>query len=212
MKETETLGAAVASSSRPQSRARRCAIVASRRRRCRRRPGCRRGRSRRRSCPPNGRGTWWARPMPSRHRSTGARVTSRPSNSPRPLTARSAPASTFRSVVFPAPLGPTMPTASPAPTAKSTSSRTTSAPNLFRSACGGERPGAVAVLTPSDAIRRSFAAIGTFWSAEFSTNKKSSLYGPDFAFIHWPPGIGVATTFAFRPVAPVQTCRRGVST
>src|SRR5689334_13507778 len=40
-----------------------------------------------------------------------------------------------------------------------------------------------------------------FLSAECSTNRRSSLYGPDFAFTHWVPGIGVATTFGFTPFA-----------
>src|SRR5947209_2084274 len=79
---------------------------------------------------PNGRGTWWARPIPSlQRRATLARVTSSPRNATVPADGRSAPERTFRSVVLPAPLAPTMPTASPAPTAKSSPS---SAPNLLR--------------------------------------------------------------------------------
>src|SRR5690348_16019880 len=80
--------------------------------------------------PPNGRGTWCTRPRPSRHRfAAPSFVTSMPASSMRPAPGLSAPASTLSSVVLPAPFGPTMPTASPACTPKSTPSRTTSAPN-----------------------------------------------------------------------------------
>ena len=93
----------------------------------------RRRRSRRRSCPrraaaPGARG----RSRGGSAAPTLARVTSSPRNATVPSDGRSAPERTFRSVVLPAPLGPTMPTASPAPTAKSTPSRTTSAPKRFR--------------------------------------------------------------------------------
>src|SRR5277367_6123247 len=78
---------------------------------------------------PKGFGTWWARPIPRRHlRLTPDRVTSSPRNTTEPSDGRRAPERMFRSVVLPAPLGPTMPIASPAPTAKSTPSSTTRAP------------------------------------------------------------------------------------
>src|ERR1035437_837747 len=80
--------------------------------------------------PPNGRGTWWARAIPRRQRSAApVAVTSRPRKRMAPALGRIAPASRLRRVVLPAPLAPTIPTASPGWTRKSTPSRTTSAPN-----------------------------------------------------------------------------------
>ena len=83
--------------------------------------------------PVNGLGTWWARPMPSRQRlSALARVTSAPAKRTVPPSARSEPEMMLRSVVLPAPLGPTMPTASPSLTTKSTPSITVKAPKRLR--------------------------------------------------------------------------------
>src|SRR5664280_2323241 len=68
--------------------------------------------------------------MPRRQRcAASAAVTSTPRNRTVPPEAGCPPARTLNRVVLPAPLGPTMPTASSAPTVKSTLSRTTSAPN-----------------------------------------------------------------------------------
>jgi hypothetical protein len=67
--------------------------------------------------------------MPSVQRAAApSRVTSSPRSDTLPAFGRCAPASTSSSVVLPAPLGPTTPTASPALTLSATSSSTTSAP------------------------------------------------------------------------------------
>src|SRR2546423_7792121 len=106
--------------------------------------------------PPNGRGTWCARPMPSRQRSAAPSfVTSPPASSTRPAFGRSEPASTFSSVVLPAPFGPTMPMASPGATRKSTPSSTTSAPKRLRTPTATRiwsirRPRLVRLEVPSD--------------------------------------------------------------
>src|SRR5208282_179302 len=84
--------------------------------------------------PPKGRGTWWVLAMPSRLLSeASAVVTSAPRKRTVPPDDARPPASTLSNVVFPAPLGPTMPTASSAATEKLTSSRTVSAPNRLQS-------------------------------------------------------------------------------
>src|ERR1039457_1954624 len=71
--------------------------------------------------------------MPRRERRLApAPVTSPPWKATDPLEGETVPARTFSSVVLPAPLGPTMPTASPAATVKSTPSRAASAPNCLR--------------------------------------------------------------------------------
>ena len=65
--------------------------------------------------PLNGRGIWWVRTRPSRHRSAvGAPVTSSPRKRTLPPVGACAPTSTLSRVVLPAPFGPTMPTASSA--------------------------------------------------------------------------------------------------
>src|SRR5579859_6605281 len=70
--------------------------------------------------------------MPSRQRrSARVRVISLPRKRTTPAEGRNEPASTLSRVVFPAPLGPTTPTASSAPTRKSTPSSTTSAPKRW---------------------------------------------------------------------------------
>src|SRR5579859_1938680 len=85
--------------------------------------------------------------MPRRQRWAGpAGVTSASRKRTEPAVACSEPASTFSSVVFPAPLGPTMPTASSAPSAKSTSCSTSSAPKRFRTPCAASK-GVPLVLT-----------------------------------------------------------------
>ena len=71
--------------------------------------------------PQKGRGIWKARPIPRRQRSSGRRpVMSCPSRRTVPADGETEPASTLSSVVFPAPFGPTTPTASDKPTEKST--------------------------------------------------------------------------------------------
>src|SRR5512146_3142651 len=71
--------------------------------------------------------------MPSRQSCAALRpVTSSPRKRTVPALGRRKPDRTLRSVVLPAPFGPTMPTASRGSRLKSTSSSTTSAPNRFR--------------------------------------------------------------------------------
>src|SRR5436190_18612252 len=85
--------------------------------------------------------------MPSRQRRAEfAGVTSSPRKRTDPAVACNEPERTLSSVVFPAPLGPTMPTASPAPSAKSTSWSTSSAPKRLRTPCAASR-GVPLVLT-----------------------------------------------------------------
>src|SRR5881227_4164837 len=74
--------------------------------------------------------------MPPRQRRCGARrVTSRPSYSMRPASTRASPETRLNSVVLPAPLGPRMPSVSPASTASEMSSVTFSAPYDFDTPC-----------------------------------------------------------------------------
>ena len=67
--------------------------------------------------------SWNARAMPARASRTGPRpATSSPLKRTAPLVGDVSPLSTFTSVVFPAPLGPTIDTNSPGPTARLTPS------------------------------------------------------------------------------------------
>ena len=67
--------------------------------------------------------------MPNRHRSAGVdRVTSRPASFTVPAEVRVTPETALSKVDFPAPFGPTMPTAWPRGISRVTSSRTLSAP------------------------------------------------------------------------------------
>src|SRR6478609_5600629 len=85
--------------------------------------------------------------MPSRQRCADpVGVTSASRKRTEPDVACNEPARTLSSVVFPAPLGPTIPTASSAPTVKSTSWSTTSAPKRFRTPCAASK-GVPLVLT-----------------------------------------------------------------
>src|SRR5215207_187284 len=82
--------------------------------------------------PRNGRGTWKVRAMPARQWRWGfMRVTSCPRNTTRPRSGAMLPSVRLSIVVLPAPLGPTTPTASPSPTARSRSAITTSSPNAL---------------------------------------------------------------------------------
>src|SRR5262245_33321023 len=70
--------------------------------------------------------------MPNRQRSAASScVTSSPRNSTAPDDGINDPIRTLRSVVFPAPLGPTIPTAWSVATLKSTRSSTTRAPKCL---------------------------------------------------------------------------------
>ena len=126
--------------------------------------------------PLKGRGIWCVRASPRRHRSAvGARVTSSPRKRTRPLVGACAPTSTLSNVVLPAPFGPTMPTASPAPTRKVDAVEHHEA---RRSSCQAFRLEQKAVALARRAFRAprrrqllyglSFASIGTFGSVAFS--------------------------------------------
>src|SRR5580700_11846700 len=81
---------------------------------------------------PNGRGTWYVRPMPSRHRAAGSSlVTVRPAKRTSPAPGARSPEMRPNRLVLPAPFGPTIPTTSPGPTARDRSSATTTRPNRF---------------------------------------------------------------------------------
>src|SRR5579862_8707423 len=87
--------------------------------------------------------------MPSRERRLApCRVTSCPRKLTLPSDGGIVPASTLSSVVLPAPLGPTMPIASPGPTAKSTPSSAASAPNVLRTPAAA-RTGCGSIACPS---------------------------------------------------------------
>ena len=77
----------------------------------------------------NGCGTWWERQIPARHRApAGMRVMSRPSSRIVPRSAATAPVMSAKSVVLPAPFGPSTPSTSPAATSSDTSEVTVSEP------------------------------------------------------------------------------------
>src|SRR5438552_17056024 len=85
--------------------------------------------------------------MPPRQRRCGARrVTSRPSYSMRTASTRASPETRLNSVVLPAPLGPRMPSVSPASTASETSSVTFSAPKDLPTRCSASSGIASALL------------------------------------------------------------------
>src|SRR5580704_16500088 len=81
---------------------------------------------------PNGRGTWYVRPMPSRHRAAGSSlVTVRPAKRTSPAPGARSPEMSPNRLVLPAPFGPTIPTMSPGPTVKDSLSATTTLPKLL---------------------------------------------------------------------------------
>src|SRR5260370_10602077 len=81
---------------------------------------------------PNGRGTWYVRPMPSLHRVAGSSlVTVRPAKRTSPAPGARSPEMRPNRLVLPAPFGPTIPTTSPGPTANDRSSAMTTRPNRF---------------------------------------------------------------------------------
>src|SRR5256885_6216936 len=99
--------------------------------------------------------------MPRRQRGWGAsRVTSRPSYSMRPRSQRTSPEIRLNRVVLPAPLGPRMPSVSPASTASEMSSVTFSAPYDFDTPCrassGMSGGGQGAQLAGGGNVRRGF--------------------------------------------------------
>src|SRR5215469_15723149 len=80
----------------------------------------------------NGRGTWYVRPTPSLHRCAGSiLVMVRPSKRISPAPGARSPEMRPNRLVLPAPFGPTIPTASPVPTASDRSSAMTTWPNRF---------------------------------------------------------------------------------
>src|SRR5258706_15891390 len=87
--------------------------------------------------------------MPRRQRWCGASdVTSRPSYSTRPPSTRTSPLIRLNSVVLPAPLGPRMPSVSPASTASEIASVTFSPPYDLLTACSASRAMPSALLQP----------------------------------------------------------------
>src|SRR5271155_4656315 len=81
---------------------------------------------------PNGRGTWYVRPTPSRHRAAASSlVTVRPAKRTSPAPGARSPEMRPNRLVLPAPFGPTIPTVSPGPTASDRSSAMTTRPNRF---------------------------------------------------------------------------------
>src|SRR5882757_7529084 len=79
---------------------------------------------------PNGRGTWYVRPTPSRHRAAASSpVTVRPPKRISPPPGARPPEMRPNRLVLPAPFGPTIPTVSPAPTASESWSAMTTWPN-----------------------------------------------------------------------------------
>src|SRR5262249_26747589 len=81
---------------------------------------------------PNGRGTWYVRPMPSLHRAAASSlVTVRPAKRTSPAPGARSPEMRPNRLVLPAPFGPTIPTTSPGPTANDRSSAMTTRPNRF---------------------------------------------------------------------------------
>src|SRR5215475_7432907 len=81
---------------------------------------------------PNGRGTWYVRPMPSLHRAAASSlVTVRPAKRTSPAPGARSPEMRPNRLVLPAPFGPTIPTTSPEPTANDRSSAMTTRPNRF---------------------------------------------------------------------------------
>src|SRR5712691_9284114 len=147
--------------------------------------------------PPNGRGTWCVRAIPRRQRRAApAVVTSAPRKCTAPAFGCRKPARTLSSVVLPAPLGPTMPTASSPRTAKSTSCRTTSEPKRFRA------PTAARIGVPS-AESTALATLGA--CPENEPGRLTGVTGRDAASSA-PPiclHIGGACVLASRPVPRV---------
>src|SRR6266700_7203019 len=89
---------------------------------------------------PKGLGTWNVRPMPSRQRAAGSsRVTGAPANAISPDDGARSPAIRPNRLLFPAPLGPTMPTRSPAPTSSDRLSATTTLPKLLETPASSSR-------------------------------------------------------------------------
>ena len=90
--------------------------------------------------PPNGRGIWAVRPMPIRQRAcAGARVTSIPRSGRARRRGAARPATRLSNVVLPAPLGPTMPRASPSATSNDRESITWKPPKRFETSTTSRR-------------------------------------------------------------------------
>src|SRR5260370_7455519 len=80
----------------------------------------------------NGRGTWYVRPMPSRHRvAESSVVTVGPAKEMSPASGDRSPEMRPNRLVLPAAFGPTIPTVSPAPTLRESFSAMTTRPNRF---------------------------------------------------------------------------------
>src|SRR5260370_1984286 len=80
----------------------------------------------------NGRGTWYVRPMPSRHRvAESSLVTVGPAREMSPASGDRSPEMRPNRLVLPVPFGPTIPTVSQAPTLRESFSAMTTQPNRF---------------------------------------------------------------------------------
>ena len=118
------------------------------------------------------------RPIPRRHRAAASSlVTGWPSNRISPDPGARSPEISPNRLVLPAPLGPTMPTMSPAPTRSDSSSATTTLPKLFeiRSSSSRAVPAAASGTLPlrHDAahalVGTRSAVMGTLGLSEWST-------------------------------------------
>ena len=148
------------------------------------------------------------RASPRRHRSAvGARVTSSPRKRTRPLVGACAPTRRLSKVVFPAPLGPTTPTASPALEPKSRRRRAPRGRRSFSSGLPPQAEGHRSARRTSRAPRRrqllyglSFAEMGTLgrWRSR-SPGSRAGTSTPAGAFTHCVPMIGPGETLGTGP-------------
>src|ERR1700742_1213584 len=148
---------------------------------------------------PNGRGTWYVRPMPSRHRpAASSLVTVRPANRTAPALGARSPEIRPNRLVLPAPFGPTMPTVSPAPTARDRSSAITTWPNRLVTPSSSSSGVVIGHLLVGIRSPVSLA----FGCRELSTTLASSAYLVPFC--HWMPTGGEDYTPGVGPAAKVH--------
>ena len=131
--------------------------------------------------PSNGRGTR-NRPSSDRHRrAASSPVTSRPSKQTCPAAGARSPETIANRLVLPAPLGPTMPTASPAPTAMDRSSATLISRNSGKDVEFSSRSGP----TASELVARGYRPWEHRELRLLSTTTIS--HGNVVPFLHWTP-------------------------